>query len=152
LISLKINLFEGNVVAGAGMLSAFNLNAIEDAGLPFIVGSRMTRAPLPSRHLDILPAGSLVLLTRCHFPGETSRTTSPRAGEAVDQSVEAGGSQDRGEDVDADGVVRFFIFKPPRPGRSARAERNSGSGSGAARERSSDAPQLHLSPIIAQRR
>lgn len=33
------------VVADAGMLSAGNLNALEDAGLGFIVGSRLTKAP-----------------------------------------------------------------------------------------------------------
>ena len=33
------------VVADAGMLSAGNLNAIEDAGYSFIVGSRMSKAP-----------------------------------------------------------------------------------------------------------
>ena len=48
------------VVADAGMLSAGNLNAIEDAGFSFIVGSRITKAPY-----DL--AG--------HFPG--TGTTSP---------------------------------------------------------------------------
>jgi hypothetical protein len=33
------------VVADAGMLSAANLNALEDAGFGFIVGSRITKAP-----------------------------------------------------------------------------------------------------------
>jgi hypothetical protein len=33
------------VVADAGMLSAANLNALEDAGFNFIVGSRITKAP-----------------------------------------------------------------------------------------------------------
>ncbi|HZE14946.1 MAG TPA: IS1634 family transposase [Mycobacterium sp.] len=33
------------VVADAGMLSASNLNALEDAGFRFIVGSRITKAP-----------------------------------------------------------------------------------------------------------
>jgi hypothetical protein len=33
------------VVADAGMLSAANLNALEDAGFSFIVGSRLTKAP-----------------------------------------------------------------------------------------------------------
>lgn len=33
------------VVADAGMLSAGNLNALEDAGLAFVVGSRLTKAP-----------------------------------------------------------------------------------------------------------
>jgi hypothetical protein len=66
---LEVHLFEGNkaetttlipvltafaqrhgaqdivVVADAGMLSAANLNALEDAGFGFIVGSRITKAP-----------------------------------------------------------------------------------------------------------
>lgn len=66
---LEVHLFEGNtaetttlipvltafqerhgiidmvVVADAGMLSASNLNALEDAGFSFIVGSRLTKAP-----------------------------------------------------------------------------------------------------------
>lgn len=66
---LEVHLFEGNtaetttlipvltafqerhgitdmvVVADAGMLSAGNLNALEDAGFSFIVGSRLTKAP-----------------------------------------------------------------------------------------------------------
>jgi hypothetical protein len=66
---LEVHLFEGNqaetttlipvltafaqrhaiaglvVVADAGMLSASNLNAIEDAGFSFIVGSRLVKAP-----------------------------------------------------------------------------------------------------------
>jgi len=33
------------VVADAGMLSATNLGALDDAGLRFIVGSRATKAP-----------------------------------------------------------------------------------------------------------
>jgi hypothetical protein len=33
------------VAADAGMLSAANLNALEDAGFGFIVGSRITKAP-----------------------------------------------------------------------------------------------------------
>jgi hypothetical protein len=66
---LEVHLFEGNkaetttlipvlsafaqrhgmrdmvVVADAGMLSAANLNALQDAGFGFIVGSRITKAP-----------------------------------------------------------------------------------------------------------
>ena len=33
------------IVADAGMLSAANLKAIDDAGLRFIVGARQTKAP-----------------------------------------------------------------------------------------------------------
>ncbi|HEY5786717.1 MAG TPA: transposase [Microlunatus sp.] len=37
------------VVADAGMLSAANLNAVEDAGHRFIVGSRQSHSPLRPR-------------------------------------------------------------------------------------------------------
>ncbi|WP_431521101.1 IS1634 family transposase [Citricoccus muralis] len=41
------------VVADAGMLSAANLNALEDAGFSFIVGSRITKAPYDlAEHFD----------------------------------------------------------------------------------------------------
>lgn len=41
------------IVADAGMLSAGNLNAIEDAGYRFIVGSRLAKAPYDlQEHLD----------------------------------------------------------------------------------------------------
>jgi hypothetical protein len=74
---LEVHLFEGNkaetttlipvldafaqrhgvqdmvVVADAGMLSAANLNALEDAGFSFIVGSRITKAPYDlARHFE----------------------------------------------------------------------------------------------------
>lgn len=42
------------VVADAGMLSASNLNAIEDAGFGFIVGSRISKAPYDlAEHFDL---------------------------------------------------------------------------------------------------
>ncbi|MFM9673573.1 transposase, partial [Streptomyces galilaeus] len=41
------------VVADAGMLSASNLNQIEDAGFSFIVGSRISKAPYDlAEHFD----------------------------------------------------------------------------------------------------
>jgi len=41
------------VVADAGMLSAANLNAVEDAGFSFIVGSRLAKAPYDlAEHFD----------------------------------------------------------------------------------------------------
>ncbi len=48
------------VVADAGMLSAANLNAIEDAGFSFIVGSRISKAPYDlaahfERHGNYIP-------------------------------------------------------------------------------------------------
>lgn len=42
------------VVADAGMLSASNLNALEDAGFSFIVGSRISKAPYDlAEHFDL---------------------------------------------------------------------------------------------------
>ena len=51
------------VVADAGMLSAANLNALQDAGFSFIVGSRLSKAPYDlaehfQRHGDHPPVGS----------------------------------------------------------------------------------------------
>jgi hypothetical protein len=40
------------VVADAGMLSAVNLNSLQDAGFSFIVGSRITKALRPGRALQ----------------------------------------------------------------------------------------------------
>jgi transposase len=53
------------VVADAGMLSAGNLNAIEDAGFSFIVGSRITKAPYDladhfTRHGDYFTDGQIL--------------------------------------------------------------------------------------------
>ena len=90
---LEVHLFEGNkaetrtivpvleafqerhgvtdlvVVADAGMLSAANLNAIEDAGFSFIVGSRITKAPYDlaehfTRHGDYFVDGQILESTR----------------------------------------------------------------------------------------
>lgn len=86
---LEVHLFEGNkaetttlipvltsfqqrhgvtdmvVVADAGMLSAGNLNALEDAGFGFIVGSRLTKAPYDladhfQRHGNYFTTGQIV--------------------------------------------------------------------------------------------
>ncbi len=86
---LEVHLFEGNkaetttllpvlrafqerhgvtgmvVVADAGMLSAGNLNAVEDAGFSFIVGSRITTAPYDlaehlARHGDYFTDGQIL--------------------------------------------------------------------------------------------
>lgn len=53
------------VVADAGMLSATNLTGLEDAGLQFIVGSRITKAPYDladhfARHGDAFSDGQIV--------------------------------------------------------------------------------------------
>jgi len=58
------------VVADAGMLSATNLEALDQAGLEFIVGSRMTKAPADLDahfrwHGDALADGQV---TRHHHP------------------------------------------------------------------------------------
>jgi Transposase DDE domain len=57
------------VVADAGMLSAGNLNAIEDAGFSFIVGSRITKAPYDlaehfARHGDYFTDGQILQSAR----------------------------------------------------------------------------------------
>nr|WP_108872481.1 IS1634 family transposase [Tessaracoccus timonensis] len=53
------------VVADAGMLSAMNLTGLEDAGLQFIVGSRITKAPYDladhfARHGDAFSDGQII--------------------------------------------------------------------------------------------
>ncbi|HEX5201942.1 MAG TPA: IS1634 family transposase, partial [Actinoplanes sp.] len=100
---LEVHLFEGNtaetttllpvlntfqqrhgitglvVVADAGMLSAGNLNAIEDAGFSFIVGSRITKAPYDlaehfTRHGDYFTDGQILESTRAMGAGRHERT------------------------------------------------------------------------------
>jgi hypothetical protein len=99
---LEVHLFEGNtaetttilpvlakfqerhgvtgmvVVADAGMLSAGNLNAIEDAGFSFIVGSRITKAPYDladhfSRHGDYFTDLQILESTRAMGTGKHQR-------------------------------------------------------------------------------
>lgn len=99
---LEVHLFEGNtaeattllpvlrafqerhgitgmvVVADAGMLSASNLNAIEDAGFSFIVGSRITKAPYDlaehfTRHGDYFTDGQLLESSRAMGSGKHER-------------------------------------------------------------------------------
>jgi len=53
------------VVADAGMLSAANLNAVEDAGFSFVVGSRISKAPYDlaahfARHGDYFTDGQIL--------------------------------------------------------------------------------------------
>jgi hypothetical protein len=100
---LEVHLFEGNtaetttilpvlqafqqrhgvtgmvVVADAGMLSAGNLNAIEDAGFSFIVGSRITKAPYDladhfARHGDYFTDGQILESTRLMGTGKQERS------------------------------------------------------------------------------
>ncbi len=57
------------VVADAGMLSAANLNALEDAGFSFIVGSRISKAPYDlaehfERHGDYFADGQILESSR----------------------------------------------------------------------------------------
>ena len=66
------------VVADAGMLSAGNLNALEDAGFGFIVGSRITKAPYDlaehfDRHGDYFTDGQILESTRVMGTGKHAR-------------------------------------------------------------------------------
>ena len=66
------------VVADAGMLSANNLNAIEDAGFSFIVGSRLTKAPYDlQEHFDTkgnrFTNGQVLESTRVMGTGKNAR-------------------------------------------------------------------------------
>lgn len=99
---LEVHLFEGNkaetttlipvltsfqerhgvtdmvVVADAGMLSAANLNALEDAGFAFIVGSRLTKAPYDlathfQRHGNHFEDGQILESTRSMGTGKAER-------------------------------------------------------------------------------
>src|SRR5665648_635421 len=99
---LEVHLFEGNkaetttlipvltafqarhgvtdlvVVADAGMLSAGNLNALEDAGFSFIVGSRITRAPYDladhfERHGNYFTDGQVLESVRDMGTGKATR-------------------------------------------------------------------------------
>ena len=67
------------VVADAGMLSAANLNALEDAGFGFIVGSRISKAPYDladhfERHGDYFADGQILESTRVMGSGKHART------------------------------------------------------------------------------
>jgi hypothetical protein len=99
---LEVHLFEGNkaetaslipvltsfqkrhgvtdmvVVADAGMLSAANLNALEDAGFSFIVGSRLTKAPYDlaehfQRHGNYFENGQILESARTMGTGKNAR-------------------------------------------------------------------------------
>lgn len=99
---LEVHLFEGNkaetttlvpvleafqarhgvtdmvVVADAGMLSAANLNALEDAGFSFIVGSRLTKAPYDlaehfERRGDYFENGQILESKRVMGTGKAAR-------------------------------------------------------------------------------
>ena len=66
------------VVADAGMLSARNLNAIEDAQLSFIVGSRISKAPYDlaahfERHGNAFDDGQVLESTRVMGTGKNKR-------------------------------------------------------------------------------
>jgi transposase len=67
------------VVADAGMLSAGNLNALEDAGFGFIVGSRISKAPYDlaehfERHGDYFTDGQILESTRVMGTGSDARS------------------------------------------------------------------------------
>ncbi len=66
------------VVADAGMLSAANLNALEDAGFGFIVGSRITKAPYDlaehfNSHGNNFADGQVLESTRVMGVGKSAR-------------------------------------------------------------------------------
>ena len=66
------------VVADAGMLSAANLNALEDAGFGFIVGSRITKAPYDlaehfERHGNYFTEGQVLESARLMGTGKGAR-------------------------------------------------------------------------------
>jgi transposase len=66
------------VVADAGMLSATNLNALEDAGFSFIVGSRISKAPYDlaahfERHGNNFADGQTLESARAMGTGITAR-------------------------------------------------------------------------------
>ena len=100
---LEVHLFEGNkaetttlipvltafgkrhgvtdmvVVADAGMLSAANLNALEDAGFTFIVGSRLVKAPYDladhfQRHGNYFTDGQVLESSRVMGTGSNGRS------------------------------------------------------------------------------
>ena len=67
------------VVADAGMLSAANLNALEDAEFSFIVGSRISKAPYDlaehfQRHGDYFSDGQILESARVMGTGKHGRT------------------------------------------------------------------------------
>ena len=67
------------VVADAGMLSAANLNAVQDAGFSFIVGSRISKAPYDlaehfERHGDYFADGQILESSRMMGIGKAART------------------------------------------------------------------------------
>lgn len=67
------------VVADAGMLSAANLNALDDADCRFIVGSRQSRAPYDldahfKAHGNYIPGGSTVETSRTMGTGKDKRS------------------------------------------------------------------------------
>lgn len=67
------------VVADAGMLSAKNLNAIEDTGMSFIVGSRISKAPYDlaahfERHGNAFDDGQVLESSRVMGTGKAARS------------------------------------------------------------------------------
>ena len=67
------------VVADAGMLSAANLNALEDAGCRFIVGSRQSHVPYDlgdhfERHGNYVPDGATIETSRDMGTGKDKRS------------------------------------------------------------------------------
>ncbi|GAA1780043.1 hypothetical protein GCM10009811_01680 [Nostocoides veronense] len=138
---LEVHLFEGNtaetktlipvleafqarhgvtdmvVVADAGMLSAGNLNALEDAGFSFIVGSRISKAPYDlaahfERHGDYFADGQILESSRVMGTGTAARTRR-----VVYQYPSSGTSGTTGRSTRWSNGPRR---SPPAPGRSRR--------------------------------
>ena len=71
------------IVADAGMLSAGNLAELDDAGLRFIVGSRVTKAPVDLQshfrwHGTALRDGQIIdTITPKHRRGAAQRASDP---------------------------------------------------------------------------
>jgi hypothetical protein len=77
------NLADMVVVADAGMLSSTNLKDLDDAGLRFIVGSRVTKAPkdLDSHfrwHGDAFTNGQVIDTITARHGAKTNATSNPR--------------------------------------------------------------------------
>ena len=97
------------VVADAGMLSANNLNAIEDAGFSFIVGSRITKAPYDlaehfARHGDYFTDGQILESARVMGTGKRKRAS--------------GGWSTSGRSSAASATTRRSTRRSPGPRRS----------------------------------
>ena len=117
------------VVADAGMLSAANLNQLEDAGFSFIVGSRISKAPYDlAEHFDahggVLHDGETMESKRVMGVRENARQRrvvyhysakrDRRDNHTLDQASREGAEDRRREEAAAQGQVRETDRHPPR--------------------------------------